>query len=178
MSGSGLPSSQTLTSFDKCLHEEIYIPCPPTYKLLTMLDKLLYGWIVLDYNWRWSNSAECIQRSIKLCQRGCLMQAELVIVPLTGTPSVSTLVMWLRSLLELRQMYAKIVPRCMFPILSFNFAILQGQTFLDGDWFYFHGAEAWQRGAIRRIAAELWSSYAMISRLSFLCKHTLKGISR
>lgn len=50
MSGSGLPSSQTLTSFDKCLHEEIYIPCPPTYKLLTMLDKLLYGWIVLDYN--------------------------------------------------------------------------------------------------------------------------------
>jgi hypothetical protein len=128
---------------------------------MTTLDKLLHCWTVLDYNGRWSNSAECIQRSIKLCQRGCLMQAELVVVPLTGTPSVSTLEMWLRFLLEIRQTYAKIVPHCMFSILSFNVAIFQGQIFLDGDYLYFHGAEAWQHSAIRRIAAELWSSYRM-----------------
>ncbi|KAG1888630.1 hypothetical protein F4604DRAFT_1674287 [Suillus subluteus] len=70
---------------------------------MTGSDKLLYGWTVLDHNCQWSNSAECIQRSIELRQHGCLVQAELVLVPSARTPLASTLGMWLQFLLALLQ---------------------------------------------------------------------------
>jgi hypothetical protein len=58
-------------------------------------NKLLYGWTISDYNCQWSNVAECLQHNIKLSQHGCLIQAELVVLPSAKILLMLILGMWL-----------------------------------------------------------------------------------